>query len=111
MLIGIRKIRLTRDAFDSEIVQLPATNLAPHLAMKIDGEYNFRWITTGKLIRMGIKAGLSERIVKMEIQKIRKRLNKVLLTFTDSIANEHPASIYLKIQAGIQERFNQLIVE
>lgn len=37
--------------------------------MKIDGEYNFRWITTGKLIRMGIKAGLSERIVKMENPK------------------------------------------
>ena len=47
----------------------------------------------------------------MEIQKIRKRLDKILLPFTDIIAKEHPASIYLKIQAGIQERFNQLILE
>ena len=79
--------------------------------MKIDGEYNFRWITTGKLIRMGVKAGLSERMVKMEIQKIRKRLDKILLPFTDIIAKEHPASIYLKIQAGIQERLTQLKIE
>lgn len=86
-------------------------NLASRLAMKIDGEYNFRWITTGKLIRMGVKAGLSERMVKMEIQKIRKRLDKILLAFTETVAKEHPASIYLKIQAGIQERFNQLILE
>ena len=85
--------------------------IPPRLAMKIDGEYNFRWITTGKLIRMGVKAGLSERMVKMEIQKIRKRLDKILLPFTDIIAKEHPASIYLKIQAGIQERLTQLTIE
>lgn len=83
-------------------------NLAPRLAMKIDGEYSFRWITPGKLIRMGIKAGLSERIVKMEIQKIQKRLNKVLIPFTKAAEKEHSASVYMKIQAGIQERLTQL---
>ena len=76
--------------------------------MKIDGEYSFRWITPGKLIRMGIKAGLSERIVKMEIQKIQKRLNKVLIPFTKAAEKEHSASVYMKIQAGIQERLTQL---
>lgn len=83
-------------------------DLAPRLAMKIDSEYNFRWITMGKLIRMGAKAGISERMVKMTIQKIRNRLEKILSTFTDTLSKKHPSSIYLKIQSGIKERLKQL---
>ena len=28
------------------------------MIMKIDDEYNFKWITAGKFVRMGAKAGI-----------------------------------------------------
>lgn len=83
-------------------------NLAPRLAMKIDSEYHFRWITPGKMIRMAEKAGLSERIVKMEIQKLQKRLDKVLQPLVDKLNVEHPSPVYEKIQSGIRERLAQI---
>ncbi len=83
-------------------------NLAPKLAMKIGGEYNFRWISPGKFIRMGQKAGLSERIVKKEIQKVTAKVSKHLHVFTEKIHRQHPSGIYQQIQNGIQARMKQL---
>lgn len=84
-------------------------NLSPKLAMKIDTEYNFRWISQGKLLRMGVKAGLTEKIVMKEIQKIQKKLDKVLDKFTYEINAQHPAAVYDKIKVGIVERLQQII--
>ena len=84
-------------------------NLSPKLAMNIDSEYNFRWISQGKLLRMGAKAGLTEKLVMKEIQKIQKKLNKVLEKFTSEINAQHPAAVYDKIKAGIVERLQQII--
>ena len=84
-------------------------NLSPKLAMKIDSEYNFRWISQGKLLSMGAEAGLTEKLVMKEIQKIQKKLNKVLEKFTSEINAQHPAAVYDKIKAGIVERLQQII--
>ena len=84
-------------------------NLSPKLAMKIDGEYNFRWISQGKFLRMGTKAGLTEKIVIKEIQKIHKKLNKILDKFTSEMNAQYPASVYDKIKAGIIERLQQIV--
>ena len=84
-------------------------NLSPKLAMNIDSEYNFRWISQGKLLRMGAKAGLTEKLVMKEIQKMQKKLNKVLDKFTSEINAQHQAAVYDKIKAGIVERLQQII--
>jgi serine/threonine-protein kinase HipA len=84
-------------------------NLSPKLAMKIDSEYNFRWISQGKLLRMGAKAGLTEKLVMKEIQKIQKKLNKVLDKFTSEINAQYPSTVYDKIKVGIVERLQQII--
>jgi serine/threonine-protein kinase HipA len=83
-------------------------NLAPKLAMKIDGEYNFRWITHGKLIRMGQKAGLSEKIMRSEMQKICRKMTKATGDLVEKLNQQHPASVYAKIQDGIEERIAQI---
>ncbi len=82
--------------------------LVPKLAMKIDGEYHFRWITPGKFIRMGQKAGLTERIVKREIQKVTKQVDKNLQAFTEKMTLHYPADIYASIKSGIEDRLEQL---
>ncbi len=86
-------------------------NLEPKLAMKIDGEYNFRWITPGKLVRMGQKAGLNEKIVKTEIQKICNKMAKVTSPLIEKLNQKHPASVYSKIQGGIERRIAQISLE
>ena len=83
-------------------------NLPPKLAMKIEGRNNFDWITRNKFIRMGLKAGFTERLVNTEINKILKHLEQHLHNFTDTINREHPSLIYFKIAEGIQKRMHQL---
>lgn len=78
------------------------------MAMKIDNEYTFRWITIGKFIRMGEKAGFSEKIILKEIQKMQKILHKNIDGFTADIKKKYPANIYDKIYAGIINRIEQL---
>ena len=77
--------------------------------MKIDNEYNFRWITHGKLLRMGVKAGFSEKIIVKEILAMQKKLNRVLEKFTADMQNKYPADIYNKIHNGIIERMKQIL--
>ena len=84
-------------------------NLSPKLAMKIDNEYSFRWITQGKFLRMGVKAGLTEKIVMKEIQKFQKKLNKLLDGFTVKMGKQYPAAVYEKIKAGIRERLQKIV--
>lgn len=83
-------------------------NLTPRLAMKIDGEYNFRWITPGKVYRMAKKAGISENITQKVISELRKALDRHLAPLLDSLKTEHPAQIYEQIAHGIHLRLKQL---
>ena len=83
-------------------------DIEPRLAMKIDNEYTFRWISTGKFVRMGIKAGISEKIIVKEIQKMQKKLCRIIDKFTANIKKQYPSTIYDKIYNGIMTRSNQL---
>ncbi|MBR2427080.1 MAG: type II toxin-antitoxin system HipA family toxin [Lentisphaeria bacterium] len=84
-------------------------DLSPKLAMKIDNEYNFRWITHGKMLRMGVKAGFTEKIVVKEILAMQKKLDRVLEKFTADMQEKYPADIYNKIHNGIIERMKQIL--
>lgn len=83
-------------------------NLVPRLAMKIEGEYNFRWITPGKLYRMSKKAGISETITQKVIADMRTALDKHLDPLLATLMAEHPAQIYEQIAHGIHTRLRQL---
>lgn len=85
-------------------------NLPPKLAMKIDGRNHFDWITRGKLLRMGEKAGLLNRLVNAEIDKLLAQLSKILVPFTEKMQQSEPSSIYREIQSGIEKRILQLKV-
>lgn len=84
-------------------------NLPSKLAMKIEGRSHFDWISRAMFLRMGSKAGLSERLVHAEIDKMLKRLSKVLNSFTEAVSAEVPSSVYAEIQTGIRRRMQQLV--
>jgi serine/threonine-protein kinase HipA len=85
-------------------------NLSPKLAMKIGGEYSFRWITPGKMIRMGKKAGLSEKIVHTEIKKLCNKITKEATKLVSVLHNKYPVAIYTEIERGILTRSSQINV-
>ena len=76
--------------------------------MKIEGRNSLEWITRAKFLRMGTKAGLSERLVNAEIDKLLKRLEKKLDSFTQKMQEQYASPIYAEIQAGIRRRMQQL---
>lgn len=82
--------------------------LAPKLAMKIEGRNGMKWISRGKFIRMGMKAGLTERLIHAEIDKMLKRVETVLPLFTEDMQQCYPCPIYDKIREGIELRAAQL---
>ena len=83
-------------------------NLPPKLAMKIDGRNHFDWITRGKFLRMGEKAGLRNHLVNAEIDKLLAQLSKILVPFTEKMQQSDPSAIYSEIQSGIEKRILQL---
>lgn len=83
-------------------------NLSPELAMKIDGEYKFRWITAGKIIRMGQKAGLTEKIVRSEIKKLCGKVPRAAEELASKLSKQYPAAIYTEIKKCIISRATQI---
>ena len=77
--------------------------------MKIEGRNSMEWITRAKFLRMGTKAGLSERLVNSEMNKLLKRMDKELDSFTRKLQEQYASSIYAEIQAGIRRRMQQLV--
>ena len=78
--------------------------------MKIEKEYNFRWITHGKFVRMGQKAGITEKVIDLELAKLRKRITVAVPKVMSKLSERYPAEVYSKIQRGIENRLSQLSV-
>ena len=85
-------------------------NLVAKLAMKIEKEYNFRWITHGKFVRMGQKVGITEKVIDLELTKLGKRITASVPKVIAQLSQKHPAEVYGKIQKGIETRLSQLSV-
>lgn len=83
--------------------------LPAKLAMKIEGRSHFDWMSRGKFLRMGKKAGLSERLVNAEIDRLLNRLEKNLDSFTQKMQGLYDSPIYAEIQTGIRRRMQQLV--
>lgn len=85
-------------------------NLAARLAMKIEKEYNFRWITRGKFVRMGQKVGISEKVIDLELAKLSRKITVEATKLKEKLSKKYPAEVYDKIQRGIEARLAQLSV-
>ena len=82
--------------------------VAARLAMKIDGEYSFKWITRAKFLRMAEKLGISPRTMDKEIGRIQKRIEKHAQEVADKLAARFPSPCYERIVKGIFQRSRQL---
>ena len=78
------------------------------MAMKIDGEYDFRWITIGKFRRMAEKFGIGLRILERELAKMVRRINSVLPKLVRRATAEHPSKCYDLITEGTSRRIGQI---
>ena len=80
------------------------------MAMKVDGEYAFKWITRDKFIRMASKSGIAQRIVTHELDKVKRRVMRVLPVLVDKAMRVFPHSVYATIAEGIMVRMAQILV-
>lgn len=78
------------------------------MAMKVDGEYAFKWITRDKFIRMASKSGIAQRIVTHELDKVKRRVMRVLPVLLDKAMRAFPHSVYATIAEGIMVRMAQI---
>ena len=82
--------------------------VSPRMAMKIDGEYAFKWITRGKFLRQAEKLGLAPRTMDREIDRMVRRIVKRAPQLAAKMSARFPCVCYDRIVAGILERAKQL---
>ena len=83
-------------------------DVASRMAMEIDGEYSFRWITRAKFLRMAEKLDLSAKIMEREIDRMCKRILKHAPLVAQSLSVRFPSPCYRRIQDGILSRVEQI---
>ena len=74
------------------------------MAMKIDGEYSFKWITRDKFVRMAAKSGISARIASHELDKMVRRVERALPVLVAKSGREFPHGVYTTVANGIADR-------
>ncbi len=78
------------------------------MAMKIDDEYAFKWISSGKFSRMAAKVGVSEKMMLREVSKVCRRVRREAPLVAARCRRRWPSSVYETIVAGITDRLGQL---
>lgn len=78
------------------------------MAMKIDDEYAFKWITSGKFARMAAKIGVSEKMVLREVSKMSRRVRREADAVARRCNRVWPSGVYTVIAAGIARRLDQI---
>lgn len=82
--------------------------VAARLAMKIDGEYAFKWITRAKFLRMAEKLGLSPQMMDREIGRLQTRVERQAPKVAEELSVRYPSPCYARIVSGIFQRSSQL---
>jgi len=78
------------------------------MAMKVDGEYAFKWMSRGKYVRMAGKSGISPRIAMREIDKVIRRTERNLPNVEARARRLFPHTVYATIVEGVSSRMAQL---
>jgi len=82
--------------------------IAKKMAMKFDGEFEFRWITAGKIIRTFARAGVGEKVVRDSLARQMASIRAQLPALVDQANDRHPSAIYHEIIQGIYQRIRQV---
>ena len=82
--------------------------VARRMAMKIDGEYAFKWMTRAKYLRQAEKLGIAPRTMAREIDRMNRRIEKQAPVVAAKLAARFPCACYAQIVDGIHHRVKQL---
>ncbi len=82
--------------------------ISKKMAMKLDGKFDFRWVTPGKIVRTFERAGIGEKLVRDSIARQCDAVKMNLPKLLDQVDSEHPSSIYHDVAVGIHGRIRQL---
>ena len=82
--------------------------ISKRMAMKIDGEYAFKWITRAKFLRMADKLGISPRMMAKELDRMCARLLDKAPLVRAKLERRFPSSTYARICEGIVNRAEQI---
>jgi len=82
--------------------------VSKRMAMKIDGEYAFRWITRAKFGRMAEKIGIAPRTMERELDRMVKRMVKQAPLVAQKLSARYPSPCYARIVEGIVQRSRQV---
>lgn len=82
--------------------------IADKMAMKLDGKFEFRWVTRGKIVRTFERAGIGSKAVDDSIDRQIVALKEQLPLISDRAGREHPSSVYHDIIKGTWSRIRQL---
>ena len=83
-------------------------DVAQRMAMKIDGEYAFRWMTRGKFLRQAERLGLAPRMMDRELDRMAQRIVKRAPSVAAKLSVRFPSPCYAQIIDGIVRRAEQL---
>ena len=78
------------------------------MAMKIEDEYAFRWISLGKFRRLAAKIGVSEKMMLREIAKMSRRVSREAPLVARRCNRKWASSVYSAIAADIGKRLDQI---
>ena len=82
--------------------------IARKMAMKLDGKFEFRWVTAGKFVRTFERAGIGERAVLDSIGRQVASVRAALPDLLDEVNDKWPSPVYHDICKGIHERIRQM---
>ena len=82
--------------------------IARKMAMKLDGKFEFRWVTPGKFVRTFERAGIGEKVVRDSIARQTEAVRNALPSLLDEVNAKWPSTVYHDICRGIYARIRQL---
>ena len=85
--------------------------VSKRMAMKIDGEYAFKWITRRKFLRQAEKSGIASRTMDKEIDRMRRKIEKQAPLVAARLSARFPSACYARIVEGVCARSEQLATD
>jgi len=96
----------------SPLYDVMSTTIYPEvskrMAMKIDGEYAFKWISRGKFLRMAERLGVAPRLMEKEISRLAERMQRQAPMVAAKLSVRFPSPSYERIAEGIRTRIQQI---
>lgn len=82
--------------------------IAKKMAMKLDGKFDFRWVSVGKIVRTFERAGIGEKTVRDSVVRQVAAIRRALPGLLDELTAKWPSPVYHDICQGIHARIRQL---